>query len=130
MFQYTATSPHKHKKLTNIIAIDFDNVIHDPNTAGSGKMGMPMADCKLVMDKLVADGYKLVIWSLRSPHATHLAEWLDYYDIPYHDITSEKPDALVYLDDKAIRFTSWEQASKDIELLAPLIESLPTIPPR
>ena len=127
MFQYQAVPPKKHLKLKNVIAVDFDNVIHDPNTASKTKMGTPVAGCKPALDSLANSGYKLVIWTLRGHQKAHVAEWLDFYGIPYHDITNEKPDALVYLDDKAIRFIDWEQALNDIQTLAPLIESLPSV---
>ena len=43
-------------------------------------------------------------------------EWLDKYGLlPYiKGITSEKPRAIAYIDDKAIRFDCWENVLKQI----------------
>jgi hypothetical protein len=34
------------------------------------------------------------------------------------EVTAEKPRAICYVDDKAIRFLNWEQSLKDIALFA------------
>ena len=35
-----------------------------------------------------------------------VADWLEYYDVYYDEIVG-KPEALWYIDDKAIKFTNW-----------------------
>ena len=55
------------------------------------------------------------MWADTDQKRIAMAEWCQYFKIPYDFITNEKPDCMVYLDDRAIRFTSWEQALKDIE---------------
>ncbi len=32
---------------------------------------------------------------------------LDSYGVPYDEILERKPDAVAYIDDKAIRFENW-----------------------
>jgi hypothetical protein len=43
-------------------------------------------------------------------------DWLSKYGIKdcVKEVTSEKPRAIAYIDDKAIRFESWKQAKIDI----------------
>ncbi len=41
-------------------------------------------------------------------------EWLDKYDIEYDEIYFGKPNAEVYIDDRAVRFSSWELISDDL----------------
>jgi hypothetical protein len=43
-------------------------------------------------------------------------EWLNYYEIPYDEVTAIKPNADYYIDDKAIRFHNWEQTMQEIQL--------------
>lgn len=42
-----------------------------------------------------------------------LLDWLAKHQIPYDEIWFGKPHADVYLDDNAVRFTSWDQISND-----------------
>ncbi len=37
-----------------------------------------------------------------------LYEWLEKYEIPYDEIYFGKPNADVYIDDKAVKFESWK----------------------
>jgi hypothetical protein len=43
-------------------------------------------------------------------------EWLDKYEASQYvkDITFNKPNAVAYIDDKAIRFENWEQIHKEL----------------
>ncbi len=43
-----------------------------------------------------------------------VADWLEYYDIDYHEI-APKPAASLYLDDKAMKFTNWKSAMLKLE---------------
>ena len=40
-------------------------------------------------------------------------EWLERYDIEYDEIYFGKPNAQVYLDDRAVRFVSWEEITEE-----------------
>jgi hypothetical protein len=50
-------------------------------------------------------------------------EWLESKGIAQYveEVTSEKPRAMAYLDDKAIRFDSWKTAIEDISLATQMI---------
>lgn len=39
--------------------------------------------------------------------------WLEKYGVEYDEIYFGKPNAEVYLDDRAMRFTSWEEVSEE-----------------
>jgi len=41
-------------------------------------------------------------------------EWLNKYQIPYDEIHFGKPLADFYVDDKAIKLTSWKDFNKQI----------------
>ena len=44
-------------------------------------------------------------------------EWLEKYKLSEYvsKVTAEKPRAIAYIDDKAIRFSSWEKTLKDLQ---------------
>lgn len=43
-----------------------------------------------------------------------VADWLEYYDIDYSEIAG-KPKADVYLDDRAMLFTTWPKVLKKLD---------------
>lgn len=98
-----------------VIAVDFDGVLHDTTTTAPGrKLGTPQPGAQAGMIKLSGMGYKLVIWSLRGSHDKHVRDWLDYYQIPYDDITDIKISASLYIDDKALRHTDWHTTMRKV----------------
>ena len=103
----------KRKKLT--VAVDFDGVIYD--------RGREVPGANYALQDIIDQGYRLVIHTLRARTASGKAfviEWLDKRDLPYHEVTATKPDAFVFVDDKAIRFTAWYEVLPEIELRDPL----------
>jgi capsule biosynthesis phosphatase len=43
-----------------------------------------------------------------------VTDWLKKYEIPYDELLFGKPNVDVVIDDKALRYRSWEQVRKDI----------------
>lgn len=43
-------------------------------------------------------------------------EWLERYGIPYDEIYFGKPNAEIYIDDRALRFSSWDKISNELLL--------------
>ena len=41
-------------------------------------------------------------------------EWLDRYGIPYDEIYFGKPNAHVYIDDRAMRFQRWDDITPEV----------------
>lgn len=111
------------------LAIDFDGVIHDYNRGWQGGeiYGNPIEGALKTMDRLTNDGYKLIIFTTRiSPEMASgkelkqriqdIKDWLIengfFIDVHYHKITGSKPAAIAYIDDRAIRFTNWQDIRK------------------
>ena len=94
-----------------IIAIDFDGVINDNKHPLPGKkMGPPMPGAVEALQAL-ATRYQIYIHTLRASHQDnpqYIVDWCHHYEIPFTRITAQKPDAVAYIDDKALRFTSWD----------------------
>lgn len=111
-----------HKEGQIILGIDFDRVLHDIDNPLKGRrMGGPIPGAKEAMDELLEQGHKLVIFTIRAinpANTDHIAKWLDFYDIPYHQITATKPPGII-IDDQAIGFTNWPDV---LEHLSDILE--------
>lgn len=99
--------------MAKTIAIDFDGVLHDHKHPIPGRrMGKPMEGARDAVRKIKARGDKIVVFTVwggtELGHKT-ISDWMRFYDIPFHEITNIKPQAAVYLDDKAVRFVSWAE---------------------
>lgn len=98
-----------------MIAVDFDGVINERGTL------IPMA--REGLQELIDRGYRVVIHTLRARSSSGRAtviDWLNKYDLPYHDVTAVKPPALAFIDDRAIHFTNWPEVLKVVDLRDPL----------
>ncbi len=96
-----------------ILAIDFDGVIHDfKNPIPHRKMGPPIEGAKEALEEYTASGHEIIIftvWGGTDQGRETIKKFMEYYKIPFHSITNEKPNADYYIDDKAIRFTNWNE---------------------
>jgi histidinol phosphatase-like enzyme len=113
---------------SQIIAIDFDGVIHScEHGFGDGTIyGTPIPG-SLEAIKKISSKYKIVIYTAKAKIDRPLIngktgkelvyEWLKKYDVVncISDITAEKPRCICYIDDKAIRFTDWDQTLNDLK---------------
>lgn len=93
------------------IALDFDGTIHDPFNVKKGyKMGQPIPGSAQAVKFLRDQGHEIIIfptWADRVDRRQAIVDWLDYFKVPFNDITSVKPDVDFYVDNNAIRFESW-----------------------
>lgn len=104
------------------IAVDFDGVIHK-NSKGyhDGTIyDEPLEGSREALEKLSKD-YDIVIFTAKAKPDRGLVngktgtqlvwEWLEEHDMAQFvtKVTAEKPRAVQYIDDKGIKFTSWEQ---------------------
>ena len=98
------------------LAIDFDGVLHDDKHPLEGKsLGPPIQDARNAICYLRNElGHKIIIFSVKPPDI--IEDWLHYYEIPFDRITMQKPIADLYLDDKAVRFSSWDIFLRTISL--------------
>ena len=114
----------------NIIAIDFDGVIHK-NSKGfhDGTIyDKPIENAKNSLEYL-SKSYKLVIYSCKANPERPLIngktgieliwEWLEKYSLNQYieNVTYDKPNAKYYIDDKGVRFNSWDDTLKIINIL-------------
>lgn len=110
-----------------VIAIDFDGVIHSFELGfHDGTIyGTPIPG-SIESIKKISKKYKIVIYTAKAKKDRPLIngktgielvwEWLKKYDIDQYiqEVTAEKPRAICYIDDKAIRFIDWDQTLNDL----------------
>jgi len=115
------------KDESQIIAIDFDGVIHSFELGfHDGTIyGTPIPG-SIESIKKISKKYKIVIYTAKAKKDRPLIngktgielvwEWLKKYDIDQYvqEVTAEKPRAICYIDDKAIRFIDWNQTLNDL----------------
>lgn len=100
------------------LAIDFDGVINDHKHPLEGRrMGAPIEGAGDKLRMLKHQGYRIIIFSVWGDDKGResIAEWMKHFEIPYDHITNTKPHADVYLDDKAIRFTNWDDFEQQLQ---------------
>jgi hypothetical protein len=90
------------------IAIDFDGVIHsyEDGWQGGNVYGSPKEGCIKVINELKHRGFKVVVLTARD-ELEPVKNWLAAHKIDI-EVTNTKPPAIAYIDDRAIRFTNWE----------------------
>jgi len=114
------------KKLKNTLCIDFDGVIHDHNLGfHDGTIyGNPIKGSLEALKKL-SNSYEIIIFTCKARQNRPLInnktgseliwEWLKKYNVSQFisEVTSVKPIAYAYIDDKAIKFENWKQCIKE-----------------
>jgi len=110
------------------IAIDFDNVVH-LNSKGfhDGTVyDFPVPGVEEAFKAIKAAGYSIVIFTAKAKldrplvdektGAMLIWEWLEKHHLSSYikQVTSEKPRAKYYIDDKAVRFIDWNDTLKQI----------------
>jgi hypothetical protein len=115
------------KEESKTIAIDFDGVIHSFEFGfHDGTIYGTPIEGSIDALKSLSQKYNLVLYTAKAKPdrplingktGTELVwEWLEKYNISQYitEITAEKPRAICYIDDKAIRFISWEQTLEEL----------------
>ena len=116
----------QHHENNYQVAIDFDGVVHG-NSKGfhDGTVYDPPIEGSIEAIKwFKSQGYDIVLFTAKVKPDRPLVngktgeeliwEWLTKYKIDTYikEITCEKPRAICYIDDRGIRFESWEQTLK------------------
>lgn len=111
------------------IAVDLDGVIfeYDPTDwRGVEHFGKPVEGVIMALMLLQKAGHRIIVYTTRTNPLVNpkypkeellrlVKEELDRQAIPYDFIeTAGKPYAHLYIDDRALRFESWDQVLKEI----------------
>ena len=112
------------------LAIDFDGVIHNMNNGfhDGTCYGAPILGSLEAIEKL-SKNFRIIIFSAKSKPDRPLIngktgselieEWLKKHDVLKYvsEITAEKPRAVLYIDDNALRFENWSDTLNFIDKL-------------
>ncbi len=91
------------------IAIDFDGVLIEWGTGDNIMGGKPKGGAAKAVKSLVDMGYYCYVLTARDKrHWLIIKEWLVKHKFPEMEVTNVKKKAVVYIDDRAIRFTNWQ----------------------
>lgn len=96
-----------------ILNIDFDGVIHDYKNPIPGRfMGKPIDGAREALETLKRQGHTIVVFTVRGAESNkkHIIDFMNYYHLPFDDITNIKKYADIYLDDRGMKFLDWQQA--------------------
>ena len=118
----------QHERNTKQLAIDFDGVIHKSSKSfHDGTIyDSPVDGVEEALKRLSKD-YILIIYTCKANPKRPLVngktgieliwEWLEKYNLDKYidDVTYIKPNAKYYIDDKAIKFTSWNQVIGEVD---------------
>lgn len=102
-----------------LLAIDFDGTIHNDKDVLPGyRMGQPFLGTQDALRRLKAMGYDIVVhcfWADSAKNVQVIRDWLHYFAIPFDEVTNIKPNAVAYIDDKAIKFeNNWDQIIEEL----------------
>lgn len=98
------------------IAVDFDGVIHTYDRGWQdGEIYGELVPGTQRALALLAQRFRLVVFTARYD-LDAVRDWLKqkHIDHFFKDVTNKKPAAYAYLDDRAIRFISWDQTIKEL----------------
>lgn len=102
-----------------ILAIDFDNTIHDISNISKGhKLGTPVHGAVEALQTL-SQHYQIYIHTLRAlegENPAYVVQWLTYFGIPFEKVTAIKPDAQYFIDDRGIHFSNWDETLRQLGL--------------
>lgn len=102
-----------------ILAIDYDEVIHAKSKPIPGRrMGGPLDGAKEALEMFTRRGDEVIVFTVMAKTAQGkqvVEDWMAYYKIPYMLVTAVKPNATVFVDDKAIRHVNWPDTMKAID---------------
>lgn len=102
--------------------IDFDGVIHRYSKGWHDGTAYdpPMPGAQGAINVLMQQGREVVVFSTRDADQIH--EWLRKWGFPPLRVTNVKEPAQFILDDRALRFETWELALGDVNDLYPMVE--------
>lgn len=86
------------------VCIDLDGVLAQYDRwRGAQNVGPPHEGAKRFIKRLLDEDYEVVILTARNV-LDPVRGWLEDHDLPQVEVTNRKVPALVYLDDRGLRF--------------------------
>tara|TARA_B100001093_G_scaffold429545_1_gene424844 strand:- start:935 stop:1237 length:303 start_codon:yes stop_codon:yes gene_type:complete len=97
------------------VIIDLDGTICSEEKQFSRALAKIKDGAKESLEILRDKGYKIIIYSARTWAEYEMTEnWLKANEVPYDQIILGKPQGDYWIDDRAIRFRSWDKVMNQI----------------
>ena len=98
------------------LIIDLDGTICTEEKTFSRTLAKPIKGAKEALRKLRNRQHTIIIYSARSWSEYEMTiQWLKDNQIPYDQVILGKPVGDYWIDDRALRFTSWHQITENIK---------------
>jgi len=95
------------------IIVDLDGTICTEEKTFSRSMAQPIKGAVESINALYDQGHTIIIYSARTWMEYEMtADWLKRYQIKYHQLIMGKPIGDVWIDDRALKFTTWDEMMK------------------
>ncbi len=99
-----------------MIALDWDGVLidHPCNIPFEEILKYdPVSGAVRIINYLASKGEEFYVLTARTDEEVSLVElWMKEHGFPKMKVTNKKLPATMYIDDRAVRFTNWEDISK------------------
>lgn len=93
------------------VMVDLDGVLCTEEAFFDRPLAEPIAGAREALQKLRAAGYVVVVYTARGWNEKRPTErWLAEHGFEYDGLHMGKPVADYWIDDRAIRFTDWDEA--------------------
>ncbi|MGE0480796.1 MAG: hypothetical protein AB7Q17_10040 [Phycisphaerae bacterium] len=97
------------------IMVDMDGVICTEERTFERALAQPLDGARDALAQLKAAGHTVIVYTGRGwPEYRATKQWLDDHGMQYDAIHMGKPIADVWIDDRALRFTNWNDALRDL----------------
>ena len=91
------------------LIIDLDGTICTEEKTFSRNLAKPNKDAKESLEKLKNMGYTIIIYTARSWNEYEMTiDWLKKNIIPFDQLIMGKPTGDYWIDDRAIKYSSWK----------------------
>lgn len=92
------------------IVIDIDNTICEEKTTFERCLAKPIHGSISTINQLFDSGHQIIFYTARGWAEYNMTkDWLDKHGFKYHILMCGKPIYDIWIDDRAIQFTSWNK---------------------
>lgn len=100
------------------IILDLDGTICTEEKMFSRSLAVPKEGAIKNINKLFDEGHTIIIFTARNWMEYEMtSSWLKKNNVKYHQLIMGKPIGDVWIDDRAIEFTNWDQIVQKLEII-------------